>query len=70
MPIIITDASKLVVGPQPKPRLSSVQPVSETLPSSGSQRYEPNSKTVYVNGKEHKLNKSSQYVVDMLTLNE
>lgn len=69
MPLIITDASKLTVKNQ-----SSVNVTREENNKARSQitdRIVPNEGTkLYVNGKERKIGKKSQYLLDMLTLDD
>jgi hypothetical protein len=65
MPIILTDASKLVVAdrqPQKQaeekePQLTSLHPLSKGT-------------VLLVNGKQRKIGKKSQYLLDMLTLED
>ena len=66
MPIILTDATKLVVegnkqqantGNQDQPGLSTLHPHGRGT-------------VLLVNGKERKIGKKSQYLLDMLTLED
>lgn len=69
MPLIIADATKLIVKNQ-----SSAEKIREDNNKVRSQitdRFVPKEGTkLYVNGKERKIGKKSQYLLDMLTLDD
>ena len=63
MPIIITDASKLVVTTQQSN-------TSQQTDQSRRLNVRNDGTRLYVNGKERKIGKKSQYLLDMLTLED
>jgi len=73
MPIIVSDPSKFVVG-NTAPQTTS-QPVKNSgpymVPSLPTNKPVSSDGTrLYVNGKERKIGKKSQYLLDMLTLDD
>ena len=73
MPIIISDASKLVIKPAAEPQIVTAppRPQEEAVASSIAAKAVIGDGTrLFVNGKERKIGKKSQYLLDMLTLED
>ncbi len=69
MPLIITDATKLTVKNQSSANVKRDE--NNKARSQITDKFVPKEGTkLYVNGKERKIGKKSQYLLDMLTLDD
>lgn len=71
MPIIINDPSKFIVGSAPQQQPAAPRPAHRPASARPAQeQVNPDGTRLYVNGKERKIGKKSQYLLDMLTLDD
>ena len=71
MPIIVTDATRLIIKNQRNSE-DELRKENQRLRDNATQQYagRDGETRLYVNGKERRIGKKSQYLLDMLTLED